>query len=374
MEAIIDPHFFFEGKLSREEAVSAFLATLLEQQPLIREGFLSLLDLPNDELNSLLNQNWKRVDKTTKRLIETEKKEIDICINLSDFSIIIENKIKSGAQQKGQLRRYYKKVHRSKRPVIVIILSPLDSSIGNKEIILLEQDKSFREGDKAFNINWKDLIPMFRETTEKMHETDKTWIKFIQKGTDCVEKLLQQKHPIRDDLGVQERFKEIIKRAGTRLTNKYKNDPYIVWGPVWPHWHDIYIAKNTFTIDIGLDYHEEREEKGEIYYYPRSDVLQENGKLLKLIIIAKCKISGVGKSDLEVNTKWREIIESTDVSDGKYYLPSIGTFSFVEKDWLEHRRNFIGNDKDLEKELISLMENLINHFRPIIKTVAKKRK
>jgi hypothetical protein len=36
-------HFFFEGKLAREEVSSAFLATLLEQRPDIRTAFFEVL-------------------------------------------------------------------------------------------------------------------------------------------------------------------------------------------------------------------------------------------------------------------------------------------------------------------------------------------
>ena len=57
-------HFFFKGKLSREESSSALIASLLEQRADFRSFFFEELDLPL-ELQDLKNEPVK---------VETENK------------------------------------------------------------------------------------------------------------------------------------------------------------------------------------------------------------------------------------------------------------------------------------------------------------
>lgn len=100
----MNPHLFFQGKLGREEVTSAFLATLLEQQKSVRNGFFDLLaqSLGQELADSLKRKSWK---------VGVEKDAVDIRLEAlrkpEPWVILIENKIQSGSKQVEQLRRYY---------------------------------------------------------------------------------------------------------------------------------------------------------------------------------------------------------------------------------------------------------------------------
>jgi hypothetical protein len=59
----MDFRFFFEGKLSREEAASAFLAMALEASPTFRRHFL---DAVAGEDSDGLARNWQRASQVAR--------------------------------------------------------------------------------------------------------------------------------------------------------------------------------------------------------------------------------------------------------------------------------------------------------------------
>lgn len=84
---------FFRGSLKREEVASASLATLLED-PAFREAFFKLFP---QSRNILGNPCWT---------VEVEAAGIDIRLDSDEAVMIIENKVRPGAYQSGQLLRY----------------------------------------------------------------------------------------------------------------------------------------------------------------------------------------------------------------------------------------------------------------------------
>lgn len=90
----MNPHFFFKGKLSREESASAYLATLLDQIPEFRVATLDKAGI---------------LEPGGPCTILTELREVDIRLDYPEAEtvVLIENKIRSGALQVDQLSRYY---------------------------------------------------------------------------------------------------------------------------------------------------------------------------------------------------------------------------------------------------------------------------
>ena len=93
-------HFFYEGSLGREEAASAFLATMLEQYPSFRKSFFDLLGLPDEKSRSLATEEWNVV---------TEEDEVDVTMHpqRGNHVILIENKVQASSKMAGQVSRYY---------------------------------------------------------------------------------------------------------------------------------------------------------------------------------------------------------------------------------------------------------------------------
>ncbi len=167
---MIDPHFFFEGKLSREESSSAFLATLLEQSPNFRNYFFRLINQPKLSANS--------------HLIEVEKNEVDVVLTfpIAKVTILVEVKIASSSKQDGQLAAYYERAKNDspEQRFICVYVAPT-ATLGFSEIRQLE----LREQDSCFALAWDQLAAGAQE----VHDLEDTFaINGFKKVLEIVEK------------------------------------------------------------------------------------------------------------------------------------------------------------------------------------------
>jgi hypothetical protein len=139
---------FFQGKLSKEEVSSAFLAMALDGVPEFRRHFLQLI--APKEFVSLNRKKWK---------VQVEVRHVDVLMDAGETVILIENKITAGAKQTSQLLRYYKqeKRHNPDARVIMVYLAP--GSIGKGEITLVENSQEFqaRTEDHVHHVSWEVL-------------------------------------------------------------------------------------------------------------------------------------------------------------------------------------------------------------------------
>ena len=145
----IDPHHFLGGGMCREEATSAYLATLLEQSPQFRSRFLQLCGIKSIELTK----------------VEVERECRDITLSGTGVEIIIENKISAASKTEGQLLRYYTRLKEQDSDAIVhaVYLSP-DRKIGTSEV----QKVTNTADEVAVSIAWKDLLPLI----DDLHDMD----------------------------------------------------------------------------------------------------------------------------------------------------------------------------------------------------------
>ncbi|MFZ1979537.1 MAG: PD-(D/E)XK nuclease family protein [Bacteroidota bacterium] len=192
-------NFFFKGKLSREEASSAFLATLLEQWPEFRRELLSLY--LND---TLAEKDWK---------VETEKDDIDILLTSGNDYVIIENKIKSSSKSPEQLRRYYENRH-DKNPECLchcLYVGP-SKTMGESEISSIKSN----EQEKHNTIKWIDILDLdFMSPIPNIPDDD-----FVNSGISEIKKLLQQKEKLQLS-GDLERASVILERVRNKLIHDY---------------------------------------------------------------------------------------------------------------------------------------------------------
>jgi hypothetical protein len=145
----VDPHFFFEGT-QREEAASAFLATLLEQGPDFRAAFVRRIGggdagapRPKVRVESHLGGGtWA-----------------DILMELPGLVVLVENKIRPQAVQPGQLVRYHLAAIDAwpTRRVISVFLAP-EARLGYAEARAVRREvrKAGRD-DLAVVLTWAQV-------------------------------------------------------------------------------------------------------------------------------------------------------------------------------------------------------------------------
>ncbi len=146
--------------MCREEATSAYLATLLDQSSEFRSRFLQLCGIQDIELTK----------------VEVERECRDITLSGTDVEIIIENKISAASKTEGQLVRYYTRLKEQNSDATVhsVYLSP-DRKIGASEV----QKVTNSAEEVATSIAWKDLLPLIDE----LHDIDAT---FARKGMEAI--------------------------------------------------------------------------------------------------------------------------------------------------------------------------------------------
>ena len=137
----VSPKHFLAGGMCREEATSAFLATLIEHSKDFRTLFFNLCDIPD----------FKIMD------VVVEQAQRDITITGDDTFVIIENKIANASKTKGQLLSYYSqlKTEFPESSIHAVYLAP-SRNTGQTEVEMVKRE----EGGNAIAIAWSDIKPL----------------------------------------------------------------------------------------------------------------------------------------------------------------------------------------------------------------------
>ncbi len=135
--------YFFKGTIRKEQIASAFLATLFNEKPSFREFFFQTA-FPTESA-ALSGHAWK---------VEIEANLVDVRLSSVNTVAIIENKIRAGAKQKGQLLRYYQEEKERGRDqrLLAVYLAP--GHVGASEIAGLKPE--LRGDDRAVHVSWED--------------------------------------------------------------------------------------------------------------------------------------------------------------------------------------------------------------------------
>ena len=152
---MVNPHFFFEGKLSREESASALFATCIQQSKVFAERFCRLIGMqtpPNDLLE-----------------VKIEEKDTDVVFSVDSANtvVIVEIKIASGAKSDGQLAMYYERfaAESTSKRFVCVYLAPTDS-LGKSEVEQLD----LRPGDCAQTVTWEQVAQAARDVGTREFE------------------------------------------------------------------------------------------------------------------------------------------------------------------------------------------------------------
>lgn len=188
----VDPKFFFRGGMPREEATSAFLATLIEQSDDFRTRFFKHCGIPDFEITN----------------VAVEDSNKDITITGEEVMVLIENKILLTSKESGQLLRYYNGLKQSLPPeskLHSVYVSP-QKSTGQSEVEKIPKVK----GEVKTSIAWGDLSSL----ANGLPEIDNV---FVSKGFESVLNAIEKKNGSVNYVGEQKLTREILEEAKTLL-------------------------------------------------------------------------------------------------------------------------------------------------------------
>ena len=130
---------FFQGKLAREEATSAFLAMLLDGLSSFRAHFMAQLPVEPDAV------------PRGPHIVSTEVREVDVRVDYPamDAVILIENKVLASSVSPGQLLRYYREQFDAQPStrVVLVYLGP-GKGVGRGEVRRVAESEEFRGRSK----------------------------------------------------------------------------------------------------------------------------------------------------------------------------------------------------------------------------------
>lgn len=293
----IDPHHFLGGGMCREEATSAYLATLLDQSSEFRSRFLQLCGIQDIELTK----------------VEVERECRDITLSGTGVEIIIENKISAASKTEGQLLRYYTRLKEQDSDAIVhsVYLSP-DRKIGTSEV----QKVTNTADEVAVSIAWSDLQPLIDE----LHDIDAT---FAEKGLEAILKAIVNRKvkSNREYTEDEDLIRSLLAEIEPKISNAFPDREICRSGlQVWSY--------------------------GDISFYLHVENITREDSLLGLDIIYKFKLSGKAKSGRI--TEWQNAKRwyNTVVSAQEWR-----EFSFATDKWMQASLSLHGNTESLSEVL-----------------------
>jgi len=331
----MNPHFFFKGKLSREESASAFLATLIEQRPDFRTFLFSALEMAEPKGSCS---------------VTIEKKDVDIKIYYPNDRIVvlIENKLRPGSLKVRQLVRYYQsELKENPNSKILSILVVPSEGTGTSEAARLRDNDQFRSTDFVGIVSWRGFS-QFRDLMQQ-EDADK---EFIDRAFDSIFMIIDsaatEKYPLRDG-------REIAHEIAQNVLRALKKDfPHIRFG-FWrgKDYFNIYSIATDITIYVDLAFHIANKAP----YIPTE--IQDR-QHLTVILRTQFALSAKGKKNAAVRKEWDRICQDGIIE----ILPSGG--HKLEGRWFKHEVSASGDTKLFERQLTDMGRLVITSLRHLL--------
>ncbi len=295
----MDLHFFFEGKLSGEEVASAFLATLLEQRPEIRQAFFDVLakSIVAGRMGEPKQKDWKVSVEA-----RSESGSEDIRLEATDGSalLVVENKLLAASKQKEQLLRYYTQhAKRDPKQQVAIGAVYLAPGSGRSEVEAVLKSDLFpkRPNDFVARVSWDRLT----EAIEKFASEDLAG-QFLTSGTEQIDIIIEEdgvKWPPVD--GRQDVLDVVIAVRDSLL----KQFPAIQLMRPWPGRERYTLSTRGTNVTVWLRA-KFRAEHSEPY---RPVDLWDAGRL-RLTVGARIKLSATGRKQPGLRRRWEEVVRA----------------------------------------------------------------
>jgi len=325
----MNPHFFFQGKLSREESASAFLATLLEQRADFRSFLFRILEVEEPQSSGQVN---------------IEQSNIDIRVEYSSAKVVclIENKVRPGAFQARQLVRYYRKELPTSvdSRILVILVVPYEGK-GGSEINCLTNDQEFRrQMDAAYRVSWRGLA----EFCDLLQQEDLHG-EFVRGGFNCVLKMIddaaQEKYPL---IGGREIAHEITQAAFQALKQEFPRTSFRLWRG--KDFFTIYTIGTDITIYVALSFRVDNKA-------PYTPLEIPDRQHVTAILSTQFSLSAKGKRDQRLKEEWDPINKN-----GEYDVAHLGLHRLAGK-WFTREVAVCGDATVLEQQLVDMGRSII---------------
>lgn len=295
---------FFRGLLKREEVASAFLATLLEDDPQFRLGFFQALFL--DDAVVLADGNWK---------VEVEVDRVDVRLESDKAVVLIENKVRAGAYKSGQLVRYYESELDqvpADKPIFVAFVAP--QGVGARETDNLAATDVFRDNDIAASVTWQALASMSNSLQQPEF---RRW--FVESGFQEIARIIEKgSRPTYPREGTRAVLAEIADDAFRTLQSLSQ-----VQLSQWREHDCEQILTNKTNITMWLDLAFETENEP-----PYRPLNVEEDDCLRVTLRTQFKLSGQGRKVADLRAWWDQRTE-----EGVFVVPELGEHDLNQRGW-----------------------------------------
>jgi hypothetical protein len=340
----VDLKHFFDGQQSRENASSAFLATVLEHDEAFRREFLALTPAspPLDDARP-----WTvRVEDT-----RIGWGSMDITLESDSTVILIENKIAASAKQKGQLLGYYGRALNTwpAKRIIAIYLAPT-TSLGEDEVAAVQESLEFRSRparppgpDAAGTIAWGDIAAIIEALPEHWFAT--TGIRAVLKAID------KAATPMSDDAQ-----RQVVRRVtqGARVSLAAKI-PSLRLGR-WPTrtTEEIYTVKAPVSLFLTVVFDVEPKPSDRL-----RDVVVDGR--VRLTVRTVFMLSGTGRKSPALVAEWIKLVAAGSVD-----IEGVGVHLLEGGKRFEHSQAWTGTKQELEDFLIETGVRMMDFLRPYL--------
>lgn len=331
-------HFFFDGKLGREEATSAFLATLLEQQSCFRTKFFNLLD---DNIAVTLSQNDYEV------VVEEDGVDIKMYDHDNQIAILIENKIQGSSKRPNQINEYYNR-QRNSTPtykIIFVFLTP-NVETGKSDLRKIK----FLLNDFGFSIGWQDVLQCIKD----IPAIDQTFSYFIESSCVKIEALVKSTKEVKyPNEGDREILNNIARQVKSRLTADFLEIGFQVWTGEIPGTISIFTTKSNFTIATNILFETENE-------HPHAPKIRLENQLINCNIETTLRISSRGKKSINAKSFWLTVSKSNTVSieDAIFSKDISGKYCKVFE--------YVGNEEELSNKLYVEISTVLHFCKNVL--------
>jgi hypothetical protein len=325
----------------REEVASAFLATLLQECPEVRDVFFGeLSDRTGDELAEILKkQLWG---------VAVEEHQVDIRmesrLNAEDWVVLVENKIQGSSRQPGQLLRYYSSQVKAepKKRVIAAYLAP--DGIGQSEVDKVETSELFqtrkqRTPDYVGLVSWETVLTALHGL-----RTGKPEAFFIQAGAAGIRKTIEEARKGYDTSGGRGKILRLLSDIRDRLKNMFP----VKLGHPFPGQDQFILALGT-TVTLWLMFRFEAQK--EPPYQPTNLFTGEN---MHLTLRARLKLSERARRIPELKARWDELEKA-----GRFEIANVGGLALEDRHWFSYERPFDAPPVEICHEVTKLVSAVI---------------
>jgi hypothetical protein len=279
--------------------------------------------------------------------VQTEQGDIDnidIRVKYSSAKVVclIENKVRPGAFQVGQLVHYYlEELSKSADSRILVVLVVPYEGKGGSEIDRLTNHQEFRsQRDAAYIVSWGDLA----EFCGLLQQEDLHG-EFVRGGFNCVLKTIddaaKEKYPL---IGGREIAHEIAQAAFQALKQEFPGTGFRLWRG--KNYFTIYTIGTDITIYVDLNFRVDNKAP----YTPREIPDRQH---VTAILSTQFNLSAKGKRNQQLKEEW-DLINKT----GEYDVAHLGLHRLAGR-WFKREVPVYGDAALLEKQLVDMGRSII---------------